>query len=309
MLLTLVGAIVPEAVEITVVAKGCPERVVIAVLIVPVVAGDLVGESVGVIDDDDKVSAKPPGTDCEIRPTEVVGLEAPVGPAAVCDGVIGVSSTEVVELEGPSANTPAAVVEAAAVGVGGAEEAAALPSVGVSVGAIVDGAADVSGAGTDSGVEVDSATGRGLSEADAGAGAGAASEVDSAAGAGVSVAVAGSEVDSGAGAGVSVAGAGAGSDVDSGAGVGVSETGAGSGVDVVSGAGTGVSAGGVESGICVASGVGDGGASVLAGTELVTSMLVTTELVASGAIDAVTKTLDGATLVNGIELATAEGGR
>jgi hypothetical protein len=59
----LVGAIVPEDVETTVVANGCTDdspAVGRTVFTEPAVAGRLVGLSVGVIVDEDSVSAKTP---------------------------------------------------------------------------------------------------------------------------------------------------------------------------------------------------------------------------------------------------------
>jgi hypothetical protein len=84
--LALVGAIVPEAVEITVVANGCTEdspAVGRTVFTVPVVTALDVAESVGVIVEEASVSAKMPAIPLDV--VAVVALETVVD--AVPDGV------------------------------------------------------------------------------------------------------------------------------------------------------------------------------------------------------------------------------
>jgi hypothetical protein len=100
----LVGEIVPSEVETTVVANGCTEdspAVGKTVLTVPTVAGRLVGLSVGVIVEEDSVSAKMPAT-----PLEAAAPLALVWEAATVVTVVFVDeATETLELTG--AKTPA----------------------------------------------------------------------------------------------------------------------------------------------------------------------------------------------------------
>lgn len=117
--LALVGEIVADVVDITVVGNGTTEGFPpdgSPVFMVPVVAGATVGESVGVIDLDERVSANIPGTDCWRRPDEpkpvltVTNVDAEefwaadaIGDAEASGGKLAVA-----EVEPPSANTPAA---------------------------------------------------------------------------------------------------------------------------------------------------------------------------------------------------------